>query len=37
MEERHCLIESALLYAEVYQEDAELQELTDIAIEGWPE
>ena len=31
------LIESAELYAEVYAEDKELQELADSAVEGWPE
>jgi len=28
---------SAQLYAEVYTQDADLRELTDSAIEGWPE
>ncbi len=31
------LRESADLYAEIYDDDAELQELTEIAISGWPE
>ena len=31
------LRESAELYAEVYAEDADLQELTEQALEGWPE
>jgi hypothetical protein len=31
------LRKSAQLYAEVYQEDQELQELTGQALEGWPE
>ncbi|TAK56353.1 MAG: hypothetical protein EPO24_11315 [Bacteroidetes bacterium] len=31
------LIQSANLYAEIYNEDSELQELTDAAIEDWPE
>ncbi len=31
------LEESARLYAEIYEEDAELQELTEAAIEDWPE
>ena len=31
------LKESADLYAELYEEDAELQELTETAINGWPE
>lgn len=35
--ERQQLIESATLYAEVYAEDEELQQLTEVAIEGWPE
>jgi hypothetical protein len=35
--EQRQLRESAALYAEVYAEDAELRELTDIAISGWPE
>lgn len=35
--ERQQLIESANLYAEIYDEDEELQELTEAAIEGWPE
>lgn len=30
------LAESAELYAEIYQEDKELQELTASAIDGWP-
>ena len=29
--------ESARLYAEVYAEDETLRELTDSAIEGWPQ
>ena len=32
-----CLRESADLYAEIYDDDAELQELTEIAISGSPE
>lgn len=35
--ERQQLIESANLYAEIYAEDEELQELTQAALEGWPE
>jgi Arc/MetJ-type ribon-helix-helix transcriptional regulator len=31
------LIESAELYAQIYGDDAELQTLTDQALEGWPE
>jgi hypothetical protein len=31
------LIESADLYAEVYEEDSELKELTEVAVVGWPE
>ena len=30
------LRESADLYAEIYDDDAELQELTETAISGWP-
>lgn len=35
--EFESLKESADLYAEVYRSDAELQELTQSAISGWPE
>jgi hypothetical protein len=35
--ERKELRESAELYAAIYEEDADLQELTESAIEGWPE
>ena len=35
--ERKAMRESAELYAAIYEEDAELQELTESAIEGWPE
>jgi hypothetical protein len=31
------LKESAALYAELYEDDAELQEITETALEGWPE
>ena len=31
------LKQSANLYAEVYEEDTELQELTEVAVTGWPE
>ncbi len=31
------LRESADLYAEIYDDDAELQELTETATSGWPE
>jgi hypothetical protein len=31
------LQQSAKLYAELYEEEAELQELTETAITGWPE
>jgi Arc/MetJ-type ribon-helix-helix transcriptional regulator len=34
---RDRLRESAYLYAETYAEDRELQELTEQALEGWPE
>ena len=35
--ELRTLRESADLYAELYEEDAELQELADVAVVGWPE
>lgn len=35
--ELRALRESADLYAELYEEDAELQELADVAVVGWPE
>ncbi|MCH8127011.1 hypothetical protein IIC38_13785 [candidate division KSB1 bacterium] len=35
--ELQSLKESADLYAEIYKEDSELQELTDSAISDWPE
>ena len=35
--EAQNLRQSADLYAEVYEEEAELQELTETAIAGWPE
>ncbi len=35
--ERVLLEQSANLYASLYEEDADLQELTDVALEGWPE
>lgn len=31
------LKQSADLYAEMYEHDQELQELTDVAVQGWPE
>lgn len=31
------LKQSADLYAEVYEQDTELQELTETAVAGWPE
>jgi hypothetical protein len=34
--EQQNLKESANLYAEIYEEDTELQELTEVAIAGWP-
>ncbi len=34
--QRQELEESADLYTEMYLEDAELWQLTDVAIEGWP-
>ncbi|MEJ2748396.1 MAG: hypothetical protein P8183_10880 [Anaerolineae bacterium] len=35
--ERQALVASADLYAELYDEDEELVNLTESAIEGWPE
>jgi len=35
--ELKSLRQSADLYAEIYEKDSGLQELTEIAIEGWPE
>ena len=35
--ELQSLKQSANLYAEVYEEDVELQDLTDVAVTGWPE
>jgi hypothetical protein len=35
--ELQSLKQSANLYAEVYEEDAELQDLTEVAVAGWPE
>ena len=35
--ELQSLRQSADLYAEIYEEDSELQELTDVATAGWPE
>lgn len=35
--EREHLKESADLYAEVYSEDENLRELTETAMNGWPE
>jgi hypothetical protein len=35
--EVQSLKQSANLYAEVYQEEVELQELTEAAVAGWPE
>jgi hypothetical protein len=34
---RERLAESARLYAEVYAEDKELRELTEAALEDWPQ
>lgn len=34
--EKKKLIESADLYAEIYNEDLELRDLTNSAIENWP-
>ncbi len=35
--EREELARSADLYAELYQEDRDLQQLTDVARVGWPQ
>ena len=35
--ELQSLKQSANLYAEVYAEETELQEVTKTAIQGWPE
>ena len=35
--ELQSLKQSASLYAEIYEEDTELQELTEVAVTGWPE
>ncbi|MBU0558612.1 MAG: hypothetical protein KJ799_02595 [Bacteroidetes bacterium] len=34
--EKQELIKSAKLYAEIYEEDSELRDLTNSAIEDWP-
>ncbi|WP_310483684.1 hypothetical protein [Chamaesiphon sp. VAR_48_metabat_403] len=34
---REELVRSAELYAELYAEDLELQQLTDAALVGWPQ
>lgn len=34
---RQQLVDSAVLYAELYAEDAELQKLTESALTGWPQ
>jgi hypothetical protein len=35
--EKEKLKESALLYAQIYKEDQELKEITDLALSGWPD
>jgi Arc/MetJ-type ribon-helix-helix transcriptional regulator len=35
--EQQELVESAELYAQLYAEDVELRQLTDLAIGDWPE
>ena len=35
--EMEKLRQSADLYAEIYDEDIELKELTAVAVDGWPE
>jgi metal-responsive CopG/Arc/MetJ family transcriptional regulator len=34
--ETQNLKESAALYAEIYESDSELQDLTEAALDGWP-
>ena len=34
--EKQKLAKSAKLYAEIYKEDSELRDLTNLAIEDWP-
>jgi hypothetical protein len=34
--ELQSLKQPANLYAEIYEQDSELQELTDVAVVGWP-
>ena len=35
--ETEQLIKSADLYSEIYSEDDDLKELTELAVTGWPE
>ena len=35
--ELECLRKSAELYSEIYSENEDLQELTETALNGWPE
>jgi len=35
--ELQSLRQSASLYAEIYEEESELQELTEVAVTDWPE
>ncbi len=35
--EEEQMMASADLYAEIYQADDELQQITEAALEGWPE
>ncbi|HEY86307.1 MAG TPA: hypothetical protein G4N96_14480 [Chloroflexi bacterium] len=35
--ELKTLRQSANLYAEIYEEESDLQELTEAAVAGWPE
>ena len=35
--ELQSLKQSANLYAEIYDEDGELQDLTEMAVQDWPE
>ena len=35
--EENSLRQSAELYSEIYEEEQEIREMTEAAIEGWPE
>ncbi|MEE9165973.1 MAG: hypothetical protein V3U24_00705 [Candidatus Neomarinimicrobiota bacterium] len=34
--ETQRLVESAILYSELYEEDSEIKKLTEAAVDGWP-